>query len=257
MKKILLLTLCGLYFSHPVFSQEKVNKTYYYTSPDSKGYISFQKTEIQRDTINEILLNTRVKATFRKEEPLDFSLSTTNDSDKMIAPSKIVFDGTIEAQMDPVHFQGERIKKGNKEVAYWQFSGDYSNERPTADVRQYLYPKYNATLRLPDRTIPSFNLWAIIPKLDFDRAGTFKYNELDETKLRVSKNQTVNYLGKFETNINGQSQELHKFVLQGKGKAPSYFWVNDDRELLKVQLDDNRYTFTLASKEDALKNSVE
>jgi hypothetical protein len=119
------------------------------------------------------------------------------------------------------------------------------------DIQRFSYAKYNATLRIPERTIPSFNIWAIVPNLPFDRKGTFKFNALDETKLYVKKNQTINYLGKYKTTIHGNTLALHKFVHQGKGMLPIYYWVNDNRELVQVQLD-NLYTFTLTTKKEAL-----
>ena len=85
--------------------------------------------------------------------------------------------------------------------------------------------------------------------------GTFIFNSLDETKLYVKKNQTVNYLGKTKITIDGKTLQVHKFVLQGKKILPQYYWVNNDRELVMVLLD-NKFRFILSSKENALQNAI-
>ena len=253
-KKILLLV--GIvYCAGSLFSQETMDKTYWYTSHDTKGYISIQQKNIKIDTIVSTTLKTTVNSLF-EDELLNFSVTTLCDTDKMVAPSSFSFDGTIDSNMKLVHFTGSRLKKDKKNVSYWTFEGDYMDEMETdPDFLRFTNAKYNATIRLPERTIPSFNLWAIIPKLQFDRKGTFIFNSLDETKLYVKKNQTVNYLGKTKITIDGKALQVHKFALQGKKILPQYYWVNNDRELVMVLLD-NKYRFILSSKENALQNAI-
>ena len=72
--------------------------------------------------------------------------------------------------------------------------------------------------------------------------------------MLVKIKQLIN-LGKYKTSINGNIVELHKFVLQGKGIQPAYYWVNDDRELVQVLLD-NKFTFTLDKDFDISQISV-
>ena len=252
MKKLplFLLIFCVIISS---FSQEKVEKDFWYTSLNTKGYIKIQKIDLKKETSVSTTINTTVNATF-VNEVLNFSLSTINDGDKMVSPSKLVFDGTIDSNMKPVKFIGNRIKQDTKNASYWNFQGDFTDEMETdPDFKRYTTPKHSAILRIPDRTIPSFNLWAIIPNLPFDRNGTFKFNTLDETKLYVSKNQTVNYLGKQKISFKGETVELHKFVHQGRGMLPAYYWVNENKELVQVMLD-NQFTFTLSTKEAALQS---
>jgi hypothetical protein len=229
-----------------IFSQENNSKTYLYTSDDVNGYISIQKISSLNDQNTLTVLKTNVNTTI-KNKAFNFKLSTVNDTDKMVSPLKIVFDGMINTKIKPVHFTGTRIKKNKHNITYWYFDGDYINElEKDPDFQRYAVPKFDSTLRIPDRTIPSFNMWAIIPKLPFDRKGTFKYNSLDETKLYVKKNLTVNYLGKLKAKVNGISMELHKFVQQGNGDKPTYYWVNNDRVLIQVLLD-NQFKFVLNS----------
>lgn len=254
MKKLpLLLTiLCFVTFA---FSQEKVEKTAVYTSADTKGYISIKKIDLKNETGVTTTVQTTVNTSFNNEV-LNFNLSTINDSDKMVSPLKLIFDGTIDSNMKPVNFTGSRIKMDKKNNSYWNFEGDFKEEMETdPDFWRFTNAKYNSTIRFPERTIPSFNLWAIIPKLQFDRKGTFIFNSLDETKLYVKKNQTVNYLGKTKITIDGKTLQVHKFVLQGKKILPQYYWVNNDRELVMVLLD-NKFRFILSSKENALQNAI-
>ena len=237
-----------------VFSQENVER-YYYTSTDTEGYIQIEKKDIDNGPVFSTILKTNVRANF-KNRVLDFSLTTINETGKMVAPLKITFDGTIDASIKPVHFTGTRIKKSKKNITYWSFDGDFIDEMETdPDFKRFAYAKYSATLRIPDRTIPYFNLWSIIPKLPFDTKGTFRFNTLDETKLYVKKNQTVNYLGYTKIPINGKTIKLHKFVHQGKTIQPSYYWVNEARELVQVLLD-NKYTFTINTRKATLEDST-
>ena len=251
LKKIALLV--GIVsLTSTLFSQEKEEKTHWYTSNDSKGYISIQKINTKKESLISTTLKTTVHSLFG-DELLSFSLSTINDGEKMVSPSKLIFDGTIDSNMKSVTFIGTRLKT-DKKASYWNFEGDFKEEATTdPELKPFFPSKHNSQIRIPNRTIPSFNLWAIIPNLPFDRNGTFKFNTLDETKLYVGKNQTVNYLGKQKISINGETVELHKFVHQGKGKLPAYYWVNENKELVQVMLD-NKFTFTLSTKEVALQS---
>jgi hypothetical protein len=254
MKRKLPLILSILCSVTLLFSQEKVETTSWYTSADTKGYISIQKMNTTDDASNSVTIKTTVNSLFGNEV-LDFSLSTVCDTDKLVSPSKLNFNGTIDSNMKSVIFVGNRLKK-SKNASYWNFKGDFSDEATTdPELKPYFPESHNATLRIPNRTIPTFNLWAIIPNLPFDKKGTFKFNTLDETKLYVKKNQTVNYLGTTKAEINGENMILHKFVHQSNGKQPNYYWVNNDRELVQVLLDE-QYTFTINSKEAALQVAV-
>lgn len=238
-------------------AQTDEGETYYFTSPESKGYISYSKILPTKDTAKSVFLNTVVKADF-DNNVLNFRLNTISDTEKLVHASMISFDGTISPSIKPVHFTGERVRIEDNEVTIWHFKGDFVEEMETdPDIQRFSFAKYNATLKLPPRTIPFFNMWAIIPQLDFDREGTFKFNALDETKLYVKMNRTVNYLGfTQQEEVNGKKMKLHKFVLQGRGQKPSYFFVTEDRKLVKVILDD-KYTFMVTDKNTALKNAVD
>ncbi|RPD99944.1 hypothetical protein EGM88_01370 [Aureibaculum marinum] len=250
-KKLPLLIIALLSINSFIFSQNNSGKTYWYTSPDSNGYISFQRIVSDDKSDSSTILNTKVRASF-DGEILNFDLSTVTETEKMIFAKSFSFHGTIGAKIEPVNFSGTKIKSDKKDISFWHFKGDFVEDMETdPDIQRFNFAKYNATLKLPARTIPSFNIWAIIPRLPFDRKGTFKFNALDETKLYVKKNQTINYLGTTNTDINGKKIKLHKFVHQGKGMLPAYYWVSEDRELMQVLLD-NKYTFTISSKEAAL-----
>lgn len=237
-------------------AQTDEGETYYFVSPDSKGYISYSKILPTKDTANSVFLNTVVKANFGNNI-LNFRLNTVTDTEKLVHASKISFNGTISPDIKPVHFIGKRVKIEDDEVSIWHFKGDFVEEMETdPDLQQFSFAKHNATLKFPPRTVPFFNLWAIIPQLDFDRKGTFKFNALDETKLYVRMNRTVNYIGfTKQEEVNGKKMKLHKFALQGRGQKPTYFFVTEDRKLVKVILD-RKYTFTITDKDTALKNAL-
>ncbi len=248
MKRNLPLVLIACLLVLSSFNGEKKSKKVWYKATDGSGYISLERIDIDN---TESVLNTTVNAYFGNEK-LQFTTSTTCESNKLANASKIQFNGTIDSNMNPVVYNGERVKL-KRNASYWSFQGDFKNEITNdPEVNKFLYPNHSAVIRMPLETIPSFNVWAIVPNLPFDKAeGTFKFNSLDETKLYVKKAQTVNYLGEFNTDVAGENQSLHKFVHQGKKMKPAYYWVNNDRELVKIQLDGD-FEFVKSTKEEAL-----
>ncbi len=257
-KKLSLListsSLVALVFIITSFSADETEKTYWYTSTDVKGYISIQKIDTEsEDGKISTSIHTVVDARFEKK-PISFKLSTACEGNKMVSPNKLIFNGLMDISIEPVNFIGKVLNKDNK-GSYWNFEGDFIKDMASdPEARKFIDSDFNAIIRMPTATIPSFNLWAIVPNLPFTKEGTFKFNLLDETKLYVRKKQTVNYLGKHNTSINGEEMSLHKFVQQGKGTGTIYYWVNDAKVLVQVTLDD-KFTFTLTTKENALKNS--
>ena len=249
-KKLPLLFIAFCFIAMSTQGQEK-SKMHYYKSDYGQGYISFEKTI---DKKGNTVLNTTVNANFDNEK-LDFKLSTTCDTDKMVSASMFVFDGTIDSNMNTVSFVGNKVK-GIKGANFWAFQGDYKKDMSLdPEAQKFITPKHKSMLRIPERTIPSFNVLAIVPNLKFDRKGTFKFNSLDETKLYVRKNQTINYIGQEEANIKGEKMRLHKFVHQGKGMDPAYYWVNENKELVKILLD-GKYSFTVSDKDAVLSNNA-
>ncbi|NNC70804.1 MAG: hypothetical protein HKN90_08300 [Flavobacteriaceae bacterium] len=230
------------------FSDENTAKTYWYKSTNTNGYISIKKFE---NSLSEHVLKTTVNTYFGHEK-LNFSLATTSNSKKLANASKIEFDGTIDSNINPVIYTGERVKFNNH-ASYWNFTGDFKSDVTNDDeVNQFLVPNHKTMIRMPKQTIPSFNIWAIVPKLPFSKKeGTFRFNVLDETKLYVKKNQVITYLGKETLRINNEELLLHKFSHTGKNSLTSYYWVNKNRELVKILLD-NMYEFVLSTKKEAL-----
>ncbi|MDJ0646472.1 MAG: hypothetical protein QNJ57_10870 [Flavobacteriaceae bacterium] len=247
MKKVtLLVPICALVLFS--FSDKKNTKTYWYKSVNNAGYISVEKAETPS---NQSILKTTINAFFGKEK-LNFSLATTSDSHKLANASKIEFDGTIDSNINPIVYSGERVKS-DKNGSFWSFTGDYKSDITNdEEVNQFLKPHHKSMIRMPKHTIPSFNVWAIVPELPFDKKeGTFRFHALDETKLYVKKNQTISYLGKVSEDINGTKETLHKFIHQGVKMKATHYWVNDNRELVKIVLD-GEFEFVLSTKEEAL-----
>lgn len=243
-----LLVICA--FVLVSFSDENTAKTYWYKSTNNKGYISIKKFE---NDARQHVLKTTVNAFFGNEK-LNFSLATTSNSNKLANASKIEFDGTIDTNINPVVYTGERVKL-NKSASYWNFTGDFKADITTdQEVNQFLEPHHKTMIRMPKYTIPSFNVWAIVPELPFSKKeGTFRFNSLDETKLYVKQNQVIAYMGKEELLIENDKQTAHKFSHTGKNSSVSYYWVNENRELVKILLDDE-FEFILSTKKEALKN---
>ena len=234
------------------FSDEKKSKINWFKSTNGNGYISMER--IDNDTTQSIL-KTTVNSYFGNEK-LNFSTVTVTDTEKLANASKIVFDGTIDSNMQPVEYLGERLKT-KKSGTYWSFHGNFKNEITNdPEVNQFLTPNHSAVIKMPTATIPSFNVWAIVSKLPFNKAeGTFRFNSLDETKLYVKKNQVIAYVGEEVADVDGEKQTLHKFIHTGKKMKPAYYWVNNDRELVKFILDEE-FEFVASTKEEALGRPV-
>ena len=249
------LSIVALAFIIVSFSSEDEKEKYWYTSNDVKGYISIQKEDyIKKDGNSATKLHTKVDARFEKR-PISFSLSTVCEGSKMTNSNKLTFSGLMDISIKPVNFIGDVLNRDKNNVTLWNFHGDFiENMASDPEARKFIDSDFNAIIRMPDQTIPSFNLWAIVPNLPFNREGTFKFNVLDETKLFVKRKQTINYLGEVKTMIDGKNIMLHKFVHQGRRMKPTYYWVNNDKVLVQVKLDD-KFIFTLTTKEKALKAS--
>ena len=249
------LSIVALAFIISSFSNEENKDTYWYTSKNIKGYISIQKVNsLLKDSIETTTVNTVVNAKFEKKT-INFKLSTNSYGTKMVEPFKLTFSGLMDTNIKPVNFIGTLLKGEKDRASFWNFKGDFIEDMVNdPEARQFIDSEHTATIRMPRRTIPSFNIWAIVTNLPFNSEGTFKFNLLDETKLYVKKNQTINYLGKHKATINGKEMLLHKFVQQGRRMDPTYYWVNDEKVLVQVLLD-NEFTFTLTTKEKALKSN--
>lgn len=252
MKRKLPLLLIAVVLIFSSFSDEKKSKITWFKSSTGDGYISMER--IDNDNAQSIL-KTTVNSYFG-DEKLNFSTVTVTDSKKLANASKIVFNGTIDSNMEPVEYLGERLKV-KKSGTFWSFHGNYKNEiTKDPEVNQFLLPNHSAVIKMPTATIPSFNVWAIVAELPFNKAeGTFKFNLLDETKLYVRKNQTIDYVGEEVADIDGEQQTLHKFVHNGKKMKPAYYWVNSDRQLVKFTLDEE-FEFVISTKEKAMGRPV-
>ncbi|MDJ0645949.1 MAG: hypothetical protein QNJ57_08210 [Flavobacteriaceae bacterium] len=252
MKRNLPLLLIAFVLIFSSFSDEKKSKITWFKSASGEGYISMERIDNENA---QSILKTTVNSYFGNEK-LDFTTVTVTDSKKLANASKIVFNGTIDSNMEPVEYLGERLKT-KKSGTFWSFHGNFKNEITNdPEVNQFLAPNHSAVIKMPVATIPSFNVWAIVSELPFNKTeGTFRFNSLDETKLYVKKGQVISYVGEEVADIDGEKQTLHKFVHQGKRMKPAYYWVNNDRELVKFILDEE-FEFVVSTKEEALGRSM-
>lgn len=248
MKRKLPLLLIAFVLIFSSFSDETKSKIAWFKSTTGDGYISMER--IDSDNAQSVL-KTTVNSYFG-DEKLNFSTLTVTDSEKLANASKIVFNGTIDSNMEPVEYLGERLKT-KKSGTFWSFHGNYKNEiTRDPEVNQFLLPNHSAVIKMPTATIPSFNVWAIVSNLPFNKTeGTFRFNSLDETKLYVRKNQVIEYMGEEVASVDGENQTVHKFVHFGKKVKPAYYWVNNDRQLVKFILDEE-FEFVVSTKEEAM-----
>lgn len=250
-KKLPLVLFISCLFISVTLLTAQSKKTWF-KSTDGSGYISL---EVTKDKQDKSVVITTVNSFFGNEK-LDFTTATTCDSDKLANANKIQFNGTIDSNMNPVVYNGQKLK-GKKKASFWSFHGDFKNQITNdPEVNQFLTPKHSSVIRIPAQTIPSFNVWAIVPELPLNKKeGTFKFNSLDETKLYVKKNHTIDYVGEEVADIDGEQQTLHKFVHKGKKMKPAYYWVNNNRELVKILLD-NKFEFVTSTEAEAKSRAI-
>jgi hypothetical protein len=109
-----------------------------------------------------------------------------------------------------------------------------------------------AELAIPEHTVTDFALFEVVRRLPFDKEKAFEFNSLEASELNLKKNHKLSYLGQDELTVGDQVMKLHKFEESGEGINPIQYWVNDERELVRVVMD-GRKEFLLTTEEKAKK----
>lgn len=94
--------------------------------------------------------------------------------------------------------------------------------------------EYKLNKNLPPHVVSEYTLLEIVPTLPFVKGTVFEFNFMILEKLKVKKKHKITYLGLDKVQIKGTQQTLHKFEQKGGGIKKVQFWVNDQRQLLRV-----------------------
>lgn len=105
---------------------------------------------------------------------------------------------------------------------------------------------------LPAKTVTSFAIFRIVPRLPFKKGVVFEFHSLEASELNLKRNHRITYLGKEDVHVWGMARSLHKFEQTGDGISPAQYWVDDKRELIRVLIDGRKET-VLTTKDHALK----
>jgi len=91
---------------------------------------------------------------------------------------------------------------------------------------------------MPDGTATFLGLLEIVRRRPFDDEEPFEFHCLEASELNLKMDHRLDYVGEEELSIDGRKQSLHKFKHTGAGSNPAYYWVSEQRELVRVLLDD-------------------
>lgn len=104
---------------------------------------------------------------------------------------------------------------------------------------------------LPWRTVFAPLVWEVVVNLPFDRERSFPFHYLDPEGLVLRQNHTLKYLGKETVSLEAETKEAHKFAHSGEDFLPIYYWVDNDRNLVKVLMSEGR-EFVLTTRQKAM-----
>ena len=89
-------------------------------------------------------------------------------------------------------------------------------------------------LPIPEHTVTEFAMFEIVRRLPIRKDTSFQFNLLTLESLRVQESQKVVYGGREEIEIGGQKRKLHKFEHRAELETKTEYWVDDNRELIRV-----------------------
>lgn len=96
---------------------------------------------------------------------------------------------------------------------------------------------YNLKKTIPEHSVPGHLLIEIIPLLPFQKGTVFEFNYFDIGKLSAKRRQKVEYKGLEEVQIKDQTRQLHKFLHKGAGVKKTYYWVDDNHQVIRALRD--------------------
>ena len=105
-------------------------------------------------------------------------------------------------------------------------------------------------LDLPRKTVTDFALFDIVRRLPFDKEKVFEFNCLEASELNLKKGHRLTYVGTEELELGGKKALLHKFEHSTDGRIVSVYWVNEDRQLVRLVMDE-RKEFLLTTEQKA------
>jgi hypothetical protein len=197
-------------------------------------------------------------------KPCGYFHAVKKSSEQDTAPVLFVHDFRINAKgqriclrmqtfcKDDPYFTPVRIVSGGEgeEATNMDATIERPAEGPSAGKLKTTLRGRNIEIDVPEHTVTDFALFEIVRTLPFDKEKVFEFNSLEASELNLKRDHKVVYVGRDELDIEGRKQALHKFEQSGKGIRPCYYWVNEDRQLVRVLMD-GRKEFLLTTKEKA------
>lgn len=98
--------------------------------------------------------------------------------------------------------------------------------------------EYNLDKNLSEHTVTDYALLDIVPRLPFKEGRVFEFDLFIVEKLQAQRSHKIDYRGLEKVSINGTEKMLHKFEQKGSGIKNVKYWVDDDKQLVRVLKDD-------------------
>jgi len=200
----------------------------------ARGYFHIVKKASGEEAAPVLLVHDMVTNETGKQKSLH--MQTFCKDDAYFSPVRIVCGGEGRSATN----MNARIERPAGGPSAGKFKG-------TVDDRE-------VEIDIPEHTVIDFALFEIARTLPFDKDKVFEFNwtrAIGFKRPRPNRGHKVAYAGREELEIEGKKQTLHKFEQTGKGIQPTYYWVNDDHQLVRVLWDGRRDEFVLTTKEKA------
>ena len=108
----------------------------------------------------------------------------------------------------------------------------------------------NRTLKLPERTITGFGLFEVVKQRPFKKDDVLKFHSLEASELNLKKDNTLTYVGEEKIRRHDWGVQTHKFEHERGGRLVTEFWLNENRQLVRVIIDGSK-TMILTTKDHA------
>ena len=173
------------------------------------------------------------------QERVQVNIKTVCDNDPYYYPVKVTATirkpGKPQATLDVVV---------EKQVPYGATKGTMFVTYDTGSKQ------YNLKKEIHEHTVPDYVLIEIMPLLPLQEGPVFKFNLFDIAKLKARKKHKIEYLGQEMLQIAGTSRNLHKFRHKGSGVKETFYWLNDNHQVVRT-LRDKKEELLLTTRAEA------
>ena len=173
------------------------------------------------------------------QERVRINIQTVCDNDPYYYPVKA--KATIRKPGQPQAILNADVKK---KVPYGATMGTMFVTYDTGSKQ------YNLKKKILEHTVLDYLLIEIIPLLPLQEGTVFEFNLFDISKLKARNKQRIEYLGREMIQIANTSGNLHKFRHKGSGVKETFYWLDDNHQVVRT-LRDKKEELLLTTKAEA------